>query len=505
MVLSAGSPIRASASALFRKAASQSQLKRGSSSFKGAGVTMLINDSVDYEDLEPVGDSLEDEDRAAERAAQRAERAEMIEKDLAVLRPMDALALSVGDLLLELEQRGVRARGFFQDDARDLQVFYDKEHVQFVIDERVRKLAEHDGEVAQMASRRKKLVMDGRLREEMNALETEDKLLTWVTRLRDEECVGHARIETSPVGTRCIAKALRYNESLTSLEMSRIGLTDHCGQYVTVSLLLLLLALLPVRPRTTAPAATAPAGTAPNEPTPPSSLRYLARALRETQHLLKLELDGNQLGPKTCFVLGDSLCTNGTLASLSIESNPLTGYGGHGSVRDRGGLAALARALSKNRGLTHLNVWRTGLDARAGALLASGIGGNTALVSLELGNNDLDPADEASVAQRLEENRRAASEARRSAAQEAKWAATVDAEAHAEAERQAKTVADAEWIEMRRRQRVQRRKEEEEAKLKADADAHAARELEEVERKERLSKPKGKKGKKKGKGKKKKK
>jgi hypothetical protein len=52
--------------------------------------------------------------------------------------------------------------------------------------------------------------------------------------------------------------------------------------------------------------------------------------------LEKLELEGNLLGPKTAFELGELIKQNNTIRFIDLEFNDLTGYGRNGQYNSEG-------------------------------------------------------------------------------------------------------------------------------------------------------------------------
>ena len=244
------------------------------------------------------------------------------------------------------------------------------------------------------------------------------------------------------------------NESLTSLDLSRNHLTDFAGSCV-------------------------------------------ARMLRRNAALKKLELDENELGPRTVTAFGDSLSVNKTLVLLSLESNPHIG-----SVTS--GIAALSRMLGSNTTLNSLSLWRCGLTPDCGAELAQGLLANDTLVFLDLngGNNNILMGDKRRIVDKLEanlaRNKQQCGERRvireREEAEEAEKRRKKDEE-----QKQADTDL---WMEEQSLMRAAGRREAQQAereRIKAEAVAKAEAERrakEEKEKAEAAAKGKGKKGKK---------
>ena len=83
--------------------------------------TMMGEDFTE-EDLD-AGDVLEDADDGDENGREREDSI-----DLADLKPMDAFLMKMEDLVTEMERRHLHPKGFFNDDARELQKHFDQEH-----------------------------------------------------------------------------------------------------------------------------------------------------------------------------------------------------------------------------------------------------------------------------------------------------------------------------------------------------------------------------------------
>jgi hypothetical protein len=118
------------------------------------------------------------------------------------------------------------------------------------------------------------------------------------------------RLDVNNISARSLAKSMWSNNVITALDLCSNGLDDHAGSYI-------------------------------------------ARMLKRNSTLKKLELDYNELGPKTCVAFSETLIVNRTLRVLSLDSNPLTSGGG-----DFNGFRLFAGALLENRTLTSLNLHR---------------------------------------------------------------------------------------------------------------------------------------------------
>lgn len=112
---------------------------------------------------------------------------------------------------------------------------------------------------------------------------------------------------------------------------------------------------------------------------------YLARTLTRNKTLKKIELDNNFLGAKSLLAFGESLKVNASLVYLSLDSNPIFST----TNDDIKGVRALIDALKTNKTLTSLNLWRTGVKATDGEMLASAMDVNKTLLFLDIGHNNI--------------------------------------------------------------------------------------------------------------------
>lgn len=126
---------------------------------------------------------------------------------------------------------------------------------------------------------------------------------------------------------------------------------------------------------------------------------YIARLLKRNSALVNVALGSNHLGPLACRTFGESLRSNSTLKTLSLESNSLTCNG-----RDSSGLRDLAETLRDNETLTSVNLWRCAIGAEAGAALARGMESNHWITFLEIGQNGVAMSDQHKIKAALDEN-----------------------------------------------------------------------------------------------------
>lgn len=109
----------------------------------------------------------------------------------------------------------------------------------------------------------------------------------------------------------------------------------------------------------------------------------IAEMLGENKTLIKLELEGNLLGPKTALEFGKVLKEqNKTLKYLDLESNYLTNSG---ASRDE--VKSLSDCLLTNKTLLHLNLGNNGMDAECGERFVESTKANKTLICFEFGFN----------------------------------------------------------------------------------------------------------------------
>lgn len=102
----------------------------------------------------------------------------------------------------------------------------------------------------------------------------------------------------------------------------------------------------------------------------------LAEMLSGNKHLLKLELEGNLLGPKTILHLGKILTeSNHTLSYLDLENNNLTNSG---ASYDE--VNSFSQCLLTNKNLLHLNLANNGMVEQCGERFVQVTDKNTTLI-----------------------------------------------------------------------------------------------------------------------------
>ncbi|EGR27530.1 hypothetical protein IMG5_194790 [Ichthyophthirius multifiliis] len=108
----------------------------------------------------------------------------------------------------------------------------------------------------------------------------------------------------------------------------------------------------------------------------------ITKSLKKNIVLERLELEGNELGPKTCIGLAELLKNNQSLRVLDLEGNNLTNQG-----KDVAGFEALCESIKENENLLCINFTNCCLNEKCGEFLLSLIYGNENLISLEIDQN----------------------------------------------------------------------------------------------------------------------
>jgi hypothetical protein len=235
-----------------------------------------------------------------------------------------------------MDKRNLKTTGFPDTDREILQKVFDEEfkndleHMKAQRREKQRKAAH------QLGLQKRRMLMEKTLQEEQDELAKNHQIGLMIELVKDNRISPAVRLEINSISARSLAKAMWVNENITCLDLSSNDLNDHAGS-------------------------------------------YLARILKNNASLRKIELDNNKLGSKSLLAFGESLGSNSSLTYLSLDSNPLMNF------QDSTGMRALSDALRVNRVLTSLNLWRTGITAAGGTILASGIEQNDRLIFCDIG------------------------------------------------------------------------------------------------------------------------
>ena len=122
--------------------------------------------------------------------------------------------------------------------------------------------------------------------------------------------------------------------------------------------------------------------------------------LNTNKYLRKLELEGNQLGPRSISQFGKMLKKNETLKSLDFEGNQLT-LGGS----DFWGMYDFIEFLDENKTLLSLNIANNDLDEKCGQMFADKLQNNYTLIDLDFSSNNFSMEDSKQIQQYLQRNK----------------------------------------------------------------------------------------------------
>ena len=189
--------------------------------------------------------------------------------------------MTQNEIMKNLNVRGIKPSGFWEDDKELLQREFEKEY-----ENRLKVHADSLEKEAQSLINLAKQRALERLEklsksEEHNALSRRPELKRWLDLVAQNKCGSNAVFRMRPVFIRVIVKGLPHVSCLRSLQLSRNKLTHRVG-------------------------------------------RHIAQMVRVNKSLTQLDLSSNQLGPTTAAELGHALGENSTLKSLDLSSNPIT-------------------------------------------------------------------------------------------------------------------------------------------------------------------------------------
>jgi len=235
-----------------------------------------------------------------------------------------------------MDKRNLKTTGFPDTDREILQKVFDEEFKNDLEHMRAQRREKQRKAAHQLGLQKRRMLMEKTLQEEQDELAKNHQIGLMIELVKDNRISPSVRLEINSISARSLAKAMWVNENITCLDLSSNDLNDHAGS-------------------------------------------YLARILKNNASLRKIELDNNKLGSKSLLAFGESLGSNSSLTYLSLDSNPLM------SFQDSTGMRALSDALRVNRVLTSLNLWRTGITAAGGTILASGIEQNDRLIFCDIG------------------------------------------------------------------------------------------------------------------------
>jgi len=366
----------------------------------------------------------------------------------------------------ELRARNFVPTGFFEDDKNALQEFFDRE-----FDIQLSKQEEFMAKIqvernSKLEEARKNKLEQRRSVAQRLALQKTPVVISWMDKVKANKCLPMANWSChKPPLITYIFEQLPVSSPLKSLELCNNALSDDCAE-------------------------------------------LLRECLSSNQSIRRLNLSHNRLGPASCFAIGQILCMNRVLQSLSLEGNPLQSRTDSGKQNGIYGIQKLAGSLKVNTTLHNLNLLNSSLTKEGRGQVADAIVQNDGLLVLSLESFDLNIPQQSGIRSKLEENgqRRAinaaAERSRLRREKEAEMARLAE-EAKLLKEQQERDFAENNRAErvhtrwMKRREEVrERRAREEQARLEAEAEAEALR-LAAKAKKGKKKKGKKKKGKKK--------
>lgn len=365
--------------------------------------------------------------------------------------PLDASQMSTKHVADELEKRGLKASGFASEDISVLQKALNAE---FERDREARMKRYAELQAARRAEEeRLRLVrlMEAERKDEDEAVASDKRVSFWMDLVRSNATPAEMVWRIEPMAARALCKAVASNTSLRAIDICNAKLRDDVG--IT-----------------------------------------LGRVLATNTSLQRLDLDYNLLGPKSLAAIGEGLAANraSALSSLSLERNPLTGDSG----KDVSGLRSFCalvidsslspESASSESRLRSLNLYSTGLRSEGGSILARALSRNSTLTHLQVSPSDeIDTSDLAAITEALRKNADAADSLRA-----AEKAARAAARAADDSTRRVSAAAAAEfaeegWVQAQRDARVAAWKRAEEETAKSELKAHLERLADEAERRAR--------------------
>jgi hypothetical protein len=122
--------------------------------------------------------------------------------------------------------------------------------------------------------------------------------------------------------------------------------------------------------------------------------------LNSNKRIRKLELEGNNLGPKSIAEFGRTLKHNASLKYLDLESNQLT-VGG----QEFWGIYEFVECLDHNKTLLSLNLSNNDLDEKCGQMFREKLEHNYTLIDFDFSNNNFSMDDSREIQLYLKRNK----------------------------------------------------------------------------------------------------
>ena len=109
-------------------------------------------------------EDLEDNDGNANGSSQ-------FDEDDVVGGRLDAASMNPNDLRQEMERRGLQPKGFSTDDVKTLQFEFDKEHEQFVLDNKKKRWEAKQLAAKQARLQKRRMLMESQIQDEVEEIE----------------------------------------------------------------------------------------------------------------------------------------------------------------------------------------------------------------------------------------------------------------------------------------------------------------------------------------------
>uniref|UniRef100_A0A7S2PBL0 Uncharacterized protein n=2 Tax=Leptocylindrus danicus TaxID=163516 RepID=A0A7S2PBL0_9STRA len=279
------------------------------------------------------------------------------------ITPMEASCLSLSELQGELNKRGLRAKGFFDDDTKALQRVFDGEHKAYVETKRRESVQMRASQAQIAAFNAKTEKLRKQSVEENIEIEKDSFVKHWIEQIYNKTAPKFCSVKVNNITCRILAKALWESKgsSIVSLDLSGLNLGDTAGAFI-------------------------------------------CRSLKMNKSIIKLDLSENNFGSKTLQCLSESLqCAKDcVIKSVSLASNPL-----HDTDNKQDFLAAInafSSMLEANHSLTYFSIWQCGLGSTAADILLHGFEKNDSITCFEIGYNGFTIDQERNIVKRLRDN-----------------------------------------------------------------------------------------------------
>lgn len=270
-------------------------------------------------------------------------------------RPVNVGTLQIADVMYEMERRNIKTTGFQDTDRDILQKIFDDEFQKNLETAKAQRREQKRRAAQQAGMMKRRMIMEKTIQEEQDELARNHQMGMMIDIIRDNLVGDLVKLDVNSISARALSKVMWVNTSITCLDLSNNELNDHAGSYI-------------------------------------------ARILKRNSTLKKIELDNNKLGAGSASAFGECLQLNNTLINLSLDSNPIC------TIHDSSGVKGLSDALRSNTSIVSLNLWRTGITADVGAILASAIERNATLLFCDVGQNMINMCDVKRITDKLDAN-----------------------------------------------------------------------------------------------------